>query len=168
MRVHVRVPRAQPRPPPCAQGHHGDKGAARADVVLPGAAYTEKTGLYVNLEGRVQTTRAAAPFIGDAREDWRILRALSEVLGVRLPYDNQGALRRRLADVSPAFADVDSRQQATWLNGAVWKAAPPPGAVTQAPLRSPIDNFFMTDAISRASAIMAKCVQARQTMLFGR
>jgi NADH dehydrogenase/NADH:ubiquinone oxidoreductase subunit G len=61
------------------QGHHGDKGAARADVVLPGAAYTEKAGLYVNFEGRVQQTRTAVPLVGDAREDWKIVRALSEV-----------------------------------------------------------------------------------------
>ncbi len=63
------------------QGHHGDKGATRADVVLPGAAYTEKSGLYVNFEGRVQQTRAAVPVLGDAREDWKIVRALSEVRG---------------------------------------------------------------------------------------
>lgn len=71
------------------QGHHGDKGAARADVVLPGAAYTEKVGTYVNFEGRVQTTRAAVPTVGDAREDWKIVRALSEVLGAQLPYDTR-------------------------------------------------------------------------------
>jgi anaerobic selenocysteine-containing dehydrogenase len=65
------------------QGHHGDKGAARADVVLPGAAYTEKSGLYVNFEGRVQQTRAAVPLAGDAREDWKIVRALSEVGAAR-------------------------------------------------------------------------------------
>ena len=65
------------------QGHHGDKGAARADVVLPGAAYTEKSGVYVNFEGRVQQTRPAVPVLGDAREDWKILRALSEVREAR-------------------------------------------------------------------------------------
>jgi NADH dehydrogenase/NADH:ubiquinone oxidoreductase subunit G len=73
----------------CVQGHHGDKGAARADVVLPGAAYTEKAGTYVNFEGRVQQTRAAVPTVGDAREDWKIIRALSEVLGAPLPYDTR-------------------------------------------------------------------------------
>ncbi len=63
-------------------GSHGDKGAARADVVLPGAAYTEKAGLYVNFEGRVQQTRVAVPLLGDAREDWKVVRALSEVRGL--------------------------------------------------------------------------------------
>ena len=75
--------------PGVLQGHHGDKGAARADVVLPGAAYTEKAGTYVNFEGRVQQTRAAVPTVGDAREDWKIIRALSEVLGAPLPYDTR-------------------------------------------------------------------------------
>ncbi len=137
-------------------------------MVLPGAAYTEKAGLYVNTEGRVQTTRAAVPLLGDAREDWRIVRALSEVLGKPLPYDTQDALRARLADVAPHFGTVGGVQPATWLNGQVWKAAPPPGAPAPAPLTSAISNFYMTDAISRASATMAKCVQARQTMLYGR
>ena len=75
----------------CPQGHHGDRGAARADVVRPGAAYTEKAGAYVNFEGCVQQTRAAVPTAGDAREDWKIIRALSEVLGAPLPYDTRWA-----------------------------------------------------------------------------
>lgn len=104
--------------PPCMQGHHGDRGASRADVVLPAAAYTEKTALYVNTEGRVQTTRAAVPFVGDAREDWRILRALSEVVGKTLPYDSQDALRKRLAAVAPHFAKVWSAE----VQGRVWHA----------------------------------------------
>ncbi len=92
------------------QGHHGDRGASRADVVLPGAAYTEKSGLYVNFEGRVQQTRAAVPMVGDAREDWRIVRALSEVLGKRLPYDDHAGVRARLAQVAPHFANINAVQ----------------------------------------------------------
>uniref|UniRef100_A0A383VYH3 Uncharacterized protein n=1 Tax=Tetradesmus obliquus TaxID=3088 RepID=A0A383VYH3_TETOB len=148
------------------QGHHGDKGAARANVVLPGAAYTEKTGTYVNFEGRVQATRAAVPLVGDAREDWKILRAVSEVLGRPLPYDTRDQLQQRLAQVAPHFARLQSVEAPVWLNGQYVKAmgaqaaAAPAGGV----LKSPINNFFMTDAISRASQTMAKCVQARQQL----
>ena len=74
-------------------GTHGDRGAHRADVILPGSAYTEKSGLYVNTEGRVQMAGRAAFPPGDAREDWAILRALSETLGSRLPYDSLAQLR---------------------------------------------------------------------------
>lgn len=81
------------------QGHHGDKGAARADVVLPGAAYTEKLGTYVNFEGRMQQTRAAISAPGDARDDWKIVRAVSEMLGITLPYDTVEAVQQRLAEV---------------------------------------------------------------------
>lgn len=79
-------------------------------MVLPGAAYTEKSGLYVNFEGRVQQTRAAVPLVGDAREDWAILRALSEVVGKRLPYDSHAAVRARLAGIAPHFANIDAVQ----------------------------------------------------------
>ncbi|KAG1673008.1 hypothetical protein FOA52_005938 [Chlamydomonas sp. UWO 241] len=147
------------------QGHHGDKGAARADVVLPGAAYTEKSGLYVNFEGRVQQTRTAVPLVGDAREDWKIVRALSEVLGKTLPYDGAKGVRARLAAVAPHFALVNNVEGSIWMNGEFIKAMGAGGkgaAVASAgPLTSPISNFFMTDAISRASQTMAKCVQAR-------
>jgi len=147
------------------QGHHGDKGAARADVVLPGAAYTEKAGTYVNFEGRVQQTRAAVPTVGDAREDWKIIRALSEVLGAPLPYDTREAVLRRLAEVAPHFARGEKVEPPVWLNGQVIKALGDKAAAAgSGVLKSPIENFFMTDAISRASQTMAKCVQARQQM----
>lgn len=148
------------------QGHHGDKGASRADVILPGAAYTEKAGTYVNMEGRVQATRAAVPLVGDARDDWKILRAVSEVVGKPLPYDTLQQLQARLADVAPHFARKASVEAPVWLNGQYIKAmgdsssSKPAGGV----LKTTIDNFFMTDAISRASQTMAKCVQARQQM----
>src|SRR6185437_8397115 len=83
------------------QGHHGDAGARRADVVLPGAAYTEKDATYVNTEGRVQLGRRAVFPPGDAREDWTILRALSDVLGRKLPYDSLGQVRRALLAANP-------------------------------------------------------------------
>ncbi|KAF8071212.1 NADH dehydrogenase [ubiquinone] iron-sulfur protein 1 [Scenedesmus sp. PABB004] len=148
------------------QGHHGDKGAARADVVLPGAAYTEKAGTYVNFEGRVQATRAAVPLLGDARDDWKILRAVSEVLGAPLPYDTREGLAARLAELAPHLAVRESVQAPVWLNGQYAKAmaARASGGVAAGPLRSSVSNFFMTDAISRASQTMAKCVQARQAM----
>ena len=88
-------------------GTHGDKGAHRADVILPGAAYTEKSGLYVNTEGRVQMAARAAFPPGDAREDWAILRALSDVLGQKLPYDSLAALRAALFKAVPHLARVD-------------------------------------------------------------
>lgn len=85
------------------QGHHGDVGAQYADVILPGAAYTEKSGTYVNTEGRVQLTRAATSLPGVAREDWKIIRAASEFLGVTLPYDSLAGLRARMEEISPAL-----------------------------------------------------------------
>jgi len=133
------------------QGHHGDAGAHRADVILPGAAYTEKNGTYVSTEGRVQRTGLAIYPPGDAREDWTIIRALSAVLGHTLPYDDLDTLRGRLLQTSEAFLKLDKVTTAKW--GAFGKA----GEIGQAPFRSPIDNFYMTDPISRASKTMAEC-----------
>jgi NADH-quinone oxidoreductase subunit G len=135
------------------QGHHGDAGAARADVVLPGAAYTEKDGIYVNMEGRAQVTRTAVFPPGEAREDWKILRALSEVLGKPLPYDDLGALRARLVQAGPAFAKPNQPTPGTW--GAFGR----PGAFDKAPFVSPVANFYMTDPVSRASVTMARCTE---------
>ena len=144
------------------QGHHGDVGAHRADVILPGAAYTEKSGTYVNTEGRVQrATRAVFP-PGDAREDWTILRALSDVLGRTLPYNDIGALRRRMATVNAAFGEPGEAVPAVW--GAFGAA----GALDEAAFVSPIGNFYMTDPISRASATMAECTQAARGQAGGK
>jgi NADH-quinone oxidoreductase subunit G len=133
------------------QGHHGDRGAHRADVILPGSAYTEKNATYVNTEGRAQHARMAAFPVGEAREDWKIVRALSEVLGHRLPYDTLQQLRRRLADTSPVFHAVDRLSPATWapFGGT--------GPIDPAPFASPVANYYMTDPISRASITMARC-----------
>ncbi len=136
------------------QGHHGDRGAHRADVVLPGAAYTEKNGTYVNTEGRVQHSRMALLPVGEAREDWKIVRALSERLGQRLPYDSLGQIRDRLTAINPLFATEGSIERAPW------QPFGHPGALAAVPLQPPIDNFYMTDPISRASLTMAKCTDA--------
>jgi NADH-quinone oxidoreductase subunit G len=141
------------------QGHHGDAGAHRADVILPGAAYTEKNATYVNTEGRVQQTRLAAFAPGDAREDWTILRALSDALGQRLPYDNAAQLQRRMFAVNPRLQQLDSVAPAAWGEFGT------PGPVGDAPFVPPIDNFYMTDPISRASETMAKCTE---TYVLGR
>jgi NADH-quinone oxidoreductase subunit G len=135
------------------QGHHGDAGAHRADVVLPGAAYTEKAATYVNTEGRVQRTRRAVFPPGEAREDWTILRALSDALGKRLPYDDIGALRRRMIDVNAVFAKQDS------VSRAAWEPFGEQGEMDAAPFVSSIGNFYMTDPICRASKTMADCVR---------
>jgi NADH-quinone oxidoreductase subunit G len=136
-------------------GSHGDRGAMRADVVLPGAAYPEKSATYVNTEGRVQmATRAAFP-PGDAREDWAILRALSDALGKRLPYDSLAALRQAMFKAYPhlmrigAIAPGDPAD----LN----KLATLGGAADKAPLFSAVEDFYFTNPIARASAVMAEC-----------
>src|SRR6185312_8511193 len=95
-------------------GTHGDRGALRADVVLPGAAYPEKSGIYVNTEGRPQMARRASFPPGDAREDWAIMRALSDALGKRLPYDSLAQLRKAMAAASPVFAAIDEIVPAAW------------------------------------------------------
>jgi NADH-quinone oxidoreductase subunit G len=133
------------------QGHHGDAGAHRADVILPGAAYTEKDATYVNTEGRVQRAERATFPPGEAREDWAILRALSGALGRPLPYDTLEALQAALAVGHPIFAHVDEIVPASW--GEFGKS----GALGTAPFQSPIANYYMTDPISRASETMAKC-----------
>ena len=138
------------------QGHHGDRGAQAADVILPGAAYSEKNATYVNTEGRVQHTKLAIFPPGEAREDWKVLRALGEALGLadRMPYDDLAALRRRLAEVNPVFARSDALQPAPW--GPFGSD----GEMESAPFESPITNFYMTDPITRASVTMAACSEA--------
>jgi NADH-quinone oxidoreductase subunit G len=137
------------------QGHHGDAGAHRADVILPGAAYTEKNATYVNTEGRVQLGRLAANPPGDAREDWAILRALSDHVGKKpLPYDNLGEVRQKLIETATTFAAVDQVPEAAW--GEFGQA----GELDSAPFGLPITNFYMTDPISRNSETMARCTEA--------
>ena len=141
------------------QGHHGDAGAHRADVILPGAAYTEKPGTYVNTEGRVQLARRAAYPPGDAREDWTILRALSERLGKTLPYDTLEQVRARLVAVNKGFGAVDQQAAGSWGSFGV------PGKPSDQPFVSPVTNFYMTCPISRASRTMAECTASRAQLM---
>ena len=136
-------------------GTHGDRGAHRADVILPGAAYTEKSGLYVNTEGRVQMGARAAFPPGDAREDWAILRALSDALGHRLPYDSLGGLRAALFAACPHLQRVDTIAPGNAAD--IEKLAGLGGTTDRAPLRSPVEDFYFTNPIARASAVMAEC-----------
>jgi NADH-quinone oxidoreductase subunit G len=142
------------------QGHHGDAGARRADVVLPGAAYTEKSGTYVNTEGRVQRGFMAVYPPGEAREDWKILRAFSAVIGKTLPYDTIDAVRARLAEVNPVFSRLNHlpRFGCSDLTGPVGD----PAVLSDVPLASTVPNYYMTDPISRASATMAACTDAQR------
>jgi NADH dehydrogenase (ubiquinone) Fe-S protein 1 len=164
------------------QGHHGDRGAKIADVVLPGAAYTEKSGTYVNTEGRVQMTRAAVSLPGAARTDWKIIRAVSEFLGAPLEYDDVAALRDRMVEISPTLASYDvvepvalkqlSKVQLVDQN----KGSKPTGEA----LKRVVENFYFTDVISRryvfpsflsmlysltigSSPTMARCSAAKET-----
>ena len=141
------------------QGHHGDAGAHRADVILPGAAYPEKPGTYVNTEGRVQLGRRAGYPPGDAREDWSILRALSERLGKTLSYDTLAQVRSRLVSVNKIFAAIDQQAPGAW--GPFGKA----GATTDAAFVSAVANFYMTCPISRASRTMADCMASRAHLM---
>ena len=136
------------------QGHHGDSGARIADVILPGAAYTEKPGTYVNLEGRPQRAYAATAPLGDAREDWRILRALSAHLGKPLAYDTLDELRARMVERAPTLAAIDRLSPATWGE---FGAA---GTMSDAPFTCPIGDFYLTDPITRASQTMTECSAA--------
>jgi NADH-quinone oxidoreductase subunit G len=133
------------------QGSHGDAGASAADVILPGAAYTEKDAIWVNTEGRVQLGRRAIFPPGDAREDWAILRALSEKLGKTLPYNTIFELREKMIEVAPHFADVDQ------VIVAEWKDFGQEGPLEEAPFANPITDYYLTNPISRSSRIMAEC-----------
>jgi NADH-quinone oxidoreductase subunit G len=139
------------------QGHHGDAGAARADIILPGAAYTEKPGIYVNTEGRPQQGFMAVNPPGEAREDWRIIRAISAYLGHALPYDTHSELRTRLAEANPIFAQLDAIRRLAGTNTEAPESAGAPGTEPFAPA---ISNYYQTDPISRASPTMAACVSA--------
>ncbi|WP_454745491.1 NADH-quinone oxidoreductase subunit NuoG [Ciceribacter selenitireducens] len=136
-------------------GSHGDNGAHNADVILPGATYTEKSGTWVNTEGRVQMGNRAGFAPGDAREDWAIIRALSDVLGKKLPYDSLGALRANLYADYPHFAALDEIAPGTGAEiAALAKKA---GTMTKSAFASPVKDFYLTNPIARASAVMAEC-----------
>ncbi|KAJ6665348.1 hypothetical protein lerEdw1_004397 [Lerista edwardsae] len=145
------------------QGHHGDIGAPMADIILPGAAYTEKTATYVNTEGRAQQTRVAVTPPGMAREDWRIIRAVSELAGMTLPYDTLDQVRSRLEEVSPNLVRYDDVEEANYFSQANELSKVVNQKLLADPLVPPqltVKDFYMTDSISRASQTMAKCVKA--------
>jgi NADH-quinone oxidoreductase subunit G len=141
------------------QGTHGDRGAQRADVIFPSAAYTEKDGTYVNTEGRVQRGYRAAFPVGEAREDWAILRALSAMLGKPLPFDSLSQLRAHLYNEYPHFADAqtiaasDPARSLTMLASLATQKA----TAQNTPLQTPIRDFYLTNPIARASKVMAEC-----------
>nr|WP_298794438.1 NADH-quinone oxidoreductase subunit NuoG [uncultured Acetobacter sp.] len=147
------------------QGHHGDAAAARADIILPGAAYTEKPGTYVNTEGRVQRSFRAVFPPGEAREDWRILRAFSEVVGKKLPYDTLESLRERMAEVNPVFRLIGglARPTAQIEGQTITEASASVVSATQeegfaaSPFRPVMQDYYQTNTISRASPTMADC-----------
>jgi NADH-quinone oxidoreductase subunit G len=136
------------------QGHHGDRAASRADVILPGAAYTEKEGTYVNTEGRVQRGRLAVFPPGEAKEDWRIIRAAAAAMGVGLAFDTLESLRDAMVAANPVFGLVDGR-----IAGGVQDVAGPAagGTLSDAPFKANLTDYWLADPISRASETMAEC-----------
>jgi NADH-quinone oxidoreductase subunit G len=136
-------------------GTHGDAGAHRADVILPGAAYTEKSAIYVNTEGRVQIAGRASFPPGEAREDWAIIRALSEAVGKKLPWDSQSALRQAIFKAAPHLMRLDQIEagEADDIKTLAGKG----GNVDKAPFKAAVDDFYLTNPIARASAVMAEC-----------
>ncbi len=133
------------------QGHHGDAGAAAADVILPGAAYTEKDATYVNLEGRVQRTRRANFPPGEAREDWTILRAFSAANGKSLPYDSLSDVRARMVEIAATFEAINS------VTPAAWSEFGTEGELSGGAFSGAVEDFYLTDVISRASQTMTQC-----------
>lgn len=140
------------------QGHHGDQGAHVASVILPGCTYVEKSATYVNTEGRVQRTQAATIPPGLAREDWKIIRALSEVLGHTLPYNTITEVRAGLVKANPVFDRLDE------ISPAKWKSFSQAGTLLKTKLPRWSGNYYMTDPISRHSRTMAQCVEELEFM----
>jgi NADH-quinone oxidoreductase subunit G len=131
------------------QGSHGDRGAHRADIILPGAAYTEENGLFVNTEGRPQLAMRASFAPGEAKENWAILRALSAEMGATLPFDSMAALRTALIAEVPHLAMIDQVPENNWQPSAV----KPMG---KADFRNAVKDFYLTNPIARASELMGE------------
>ncbi|WWD15773.1 NADH dehydrogenase (quinone), G subunit [Kwoniella shandongensis] len=145
------------------QGHHGDFGAQFADACLPAAAYTEKSATWINTEGRSQMGRTAVPPPGASREDWKIVRALSEVIGQPLPYDNITDLRIRLHQISPSavrYDEVEKPSAEILKLGLETLSNAKTAAASANKFKKPITDFYRTDPISRASVTMAECSKA--------
>ena len=139
------------------QGTHGDAGAHRADLVLPGATYTEQHGTYVNTEGRVQLSKRANFPPGEAREDWTILRALSDVVGKKLPYDDLNALRQAMLNDAPSWTALDRAPTCPGADAPVWASIGIAGTIANAPFEYGVKDFYLTNPIARASQVMAEC-----------
>lgn len=157
-------------------GSHGDVGASLADLVLPSPAYTEKSSTYVNMEGRVQRTKAAVGRLAEAREDWQTIRAVSELTGEALPYHSLEQIRERLVQVAPTFATLeqihdkeephsqrtpsamdDSSKSRTLSSSSSSSSPSSSTSSTSSVFVGSVSNYFFTDPISRSSATMAKC-----------
>ena len=138
-------------------GHHGNRGAHAADIILPSTAYHEKTALYVNTEGRVQQANQATPPIGSAKTDWKIIKILADTLGITLPYNNREDILNKLCKINDSFKKV----------GFLLKQAPQdivlsaPDMISNKPFEPLITNFYMTDVISQNSAVMAQCINTK-------
>jgi len=147
------------------QGSHGDSGARLADVILPGSAYTEKDGTYVNTEGRVQLGARAVFPPGEAKEDWRIIRALSEHLARPLPFDTLEELRSAIYSDHPHLAEIDHFEPGDTadIEALVSEAAD----VTPAPFGSPIESYYLTNPIARASHVMQELVALERADALG-
>jgi NADH-quinone oxidoreductase subunit G len=141
------------------QGSHGDSGARYADVIFPAAAFTEQNAIFVNTEGRAQAAMRAAFPPGDAREDWAIIRALSDRVGIALPYDDLFGLRQAMIKDAPALGRIDQAPPAgAQLNLARVGRS---GALSGESLRSSVRDYYLTNPIARASATMAQCSAER-------
>ncbi|MDG1376502.1 MAG: NADH-quinone oxidoreductase subunit NuoG [Yoonia sp.] len=141
------------------QGSHGDRGAHRADIILPSAAYTEENGLFVNTEGRPQLALRASFAPGEAKENWAILRALSAELGATLPYDSMSALRAAIVDTHPHLGDIDVVAENDWQPLKAKKMG-------KADFRNAVTDYYLTNPIARASSLMAELsanAKARKT-----
>ena len=137
------------------QGHHGDAGAHRADVILPGVAYTEKDGIYMNMEGRAQRGRKAIFAPGEAKEDWSIIRALSDHIEQPLPFNDITSLREKMISDYPRLGAFDEIEPQEWgsFGGAAHTAS-------DEPFVNPIENFYMTNVICKNSETMHRCTDA--------
>ena len=143
-------------------GTHGDVGAHKADVILPGATYTEKNATYVNMEGRPQLTAQAAFPPGEAREDWKIIRALSDRVGQTLPYDNLAALRAAMYQAAPHLAEIG--QVAAGDPASVAEIAKATsGSLSNEAFVAAIDDFYLSNPVARASAVMAELSALRRS-----
>jgi NADH-quinone oxidoreductase subunit G len=144
------------------QGSHGDKSAHRADVILPGAAYTEKSATYVNIEGRAQVTERAVFPPGDAKEDWAIIRALSAQAGHTLPYDTLSVLRKAMYEAAPQLARIGAVEAAPRdaLDALAKRGSP----IAPEPFGAAVQDFYLTNPIARASAVMAEMSALKASM----